>query len=683
MAQPVVWSRRLDPAVWLPPLLLLGWALWCLWPNLDHPAMFGWDEPAHQLATRGFHASGLPLIYGAPLVPRPKTAWWNAHVFLHKPPLPFAMGALLMWIVGITPLALRLVSLASAFVTALGLYFFGRRVVGSLLAATLASAFLCLPFTYLLVQGYQFGDVTDCSLLAFVTLSMWVLAVALEQESERDSERLVAAAGALCGCAYLCKSVLALMPLGAIGALASLGAVSLAPRLRLRLVLVFAAAAVAVALPWNLYSALRWPELYRWEAHHTLGFLTDTTRYWVRPIDGVFTEVNQLEFAPWPVAIFPVAGLWLLWAALTRRSATLWLLCLWLWGEWIPLSLALVKVPAHAWAAAPAALLAVGLLIHDSFERPWLAGAGLGALGAGVALRAGLGSALVVAAIGFGVALLSPKGRRAFRRLGWVTAAAAICVGLLGSSVALRLMRLRFGAQAVDAYGDELGRTLARTLPANAVLFVSTRDPPYSLSTHSLMFYSGLTAYPANEDLIQLARLEGRHPYLVSSIAQPFQRVEAAPASAWLQAFDLDAPQVSPMELPRDVTLADRQLGALALLGLSVAHGDSDRDRYVFYVRSTADMEMRLIGVSFTLTDGSVVDAKLTVQRELEQPLIAVANGPGAAGEEAMSAASLSATPIEWISDPKAGNWYTLAIAGPPRSRLRGLTLLGADLPLP
>src|SRR5208282_2985961 len=101
----------------------------------------------------------------------------------------------------------------------------------------LAAAFLCLPFGYLLVQGYQFGDVTDCSLLAFVTLSMWALAVALE----RDSSRLAALAGGLCGCAYLCKSVLALVPLGAIGALGVLSLSGLGPRVRIRLVLVFAA----------------------------------------------------------------------------------------------------------------------------------------------------------------------------------------------------------------------------------------------------------------------------------------------------------------------------------------------------------------------------------------------------------------------------------------------------------
>ena len=690
-------------AVWIVPPLLLLWALLWLWPNLGHPGMFGWDEPAHQLATRGFHDTGLPVIYRAPLLAQPKAAWWNAHVFLHKPPLPFALGALMMWLVGVTPLALRLVSLASAVATAVGLFFFGRRVVGSVLAAILAAAFLCLPFGYLLVQGYQFGDVTDCSLLAFVTLSMWALAVAIE----RGSSRLAALAGALCGCAYLCKSVLALVPLGAVGALGLLSAAGLGPRVRMRLVFSFGVTAVAVALPWNLYSALRWPELYRWEAHHTLGFLSDTTRYWVRPFDGVFNEVNQLELGPWPVAIFPLAGLWLLWTAVRGRDANRWLLCLWLWGEWLPLSFVLVKVPAHAWAAAPAALLAVGLLIRDSFERPWLAGAGLGALGTGLALgltpalstvrgvvpgalvetatqgglAEGLALALCGGALGVAIARLLP-GRGARRLLACSAAGMALLVGVVGAPELLAGNRLRFRDLAVEASGDELGRALALTLPQNAVLFVSARDAPYSLGTHSLMFYSGLGAYPADEELIQWARLQGLHPYLASTVDQLFERVAAAPASARLQAFDLDAPRVVPAEPPAGMVLAHRQFGALELLGLAVARGDLDRDRYVFYVRSPADMERRLLAVSFTLDDGSVEHANLAPRGKLNQPPLR-GNGASPEAGDVGRDDSLPGPPIEWTTDPKTNSWYTLALAGPPRSRLRKLELLGAELPLP
>ncbi|HUB07365.1 MAG TPA: glycosyltransferase family 39 protein [Myxococcales bacterium] len=686
--------RPLGRAALVLPALLAA-ALLADAPDLGHPAISGSDEVVHQLATLGIRETGTPMVYRAPLVEAPLHAWWNAHVFLHKPPLPFALGALLMRLVGETPLALRLVALASAFAAAAGLFLFGRRIVEPTLAALLALAFLALPFGWVLVQGYEFGDVTDCGLLGFLALSMWLLAVAVG----RDSTRLSAAAGAVCGCAYLSKSALALMPLGAAGSLFVLGLLGLAPRLRFSLVAAFALAAVAVALPWNLYSAIEWPRLYRWEAGHTAGFLYDTSRYWSRPIDGVFNEVNQTELGPWPPAIFPLAGLWLLWAAMKRRTAELWLLCLWLWGEWIPLSLAVVKVPAHAWGAAPAALLAVGLVLRDALDRPWLAGAAVGALTTGVALKAapwlsivrravpaflpqtasqpglaeGLAAALALGALAAAGGWLLRRNRWAARLPGWAALTAAGWVGLVAAPAALQLRRLSLRNAAVESDGDDLGPILDAALPASAVLLSTVEDTPYRMGSHALMFYSRRTTYPATPNLLAAARRSGLHPYLVSNLAQPYERVEA-PASSWLQAYDLDAPRAEPATMPTAVTPVNRILGVLDVLGVAVARGDADRDRYVFYVRSAAPLGIRRIDVAFWLDDGSVEHTTLVDRPELEG--LPAALDPRASQAPAAGLAA-------WVTDPTASAWIAEAVPGPPRARLRRLQVLGTDLPLP
>jgi 4-amino-4-deoxy-L-arabinose transferase-like glycosyltransferase len=681
-------------AAWF-PLFLLALTLVQFWPNLDHPSLGRDDEVIHQVVTRQFHDTGVPMVFAEPLVPYPIEKWEQAHIFLHKPPLPFALGALLMSILGVTPLALRLVSLAAAFAASVGLYLFGRRVIGSLLAAFLAAAFLCLPFGFTLVQGYQWGDVTDCSLLGFVTLSIWLLSIAVE----RDSTRFAAAAGALLGCAYLCKSALALVPLGVAGGLAVLGQIGLAPRIRIRLVLVFAAAAIVVALPWNLYQAIRWPELYWFEAKHTLGFLWQKTRPWARPIDAVFNEINELELTPWPVAVFPIAGLWLLWVTAKRRTADLWILCLWLWGEWIPLSLTLVKVPAHTWAAAPAALLAVGALLCDAFERPWLACVGLGALGTSLApnllktlsifrkavppgllkqtatrpgLAEGIVLALILGAIGVGLTRLFARKPGALRFLGGITLAVAAWIGLVQSAQAMRQVQEANRDAAVDSYGDVLGRVLDRALPDNAVLFLSTRDSKCCVGREALMFYSGRAAYPAQEKLVELAEANGLHPYLVSGLAQPFQRVEGVPAGAWLQAYDLDAPQVVPdAALPEGAIPADATIGSAHVLGVATAHGDSDRDRYVFFLRQSGDFFAPL-DVSFTLDDGSVEHEPIAQRRALDWPISAKSKRPTPPNAER-----------SWLTDPSATNWYTLSVPGPLRSRLKSLRLSDAGLLFP
>src|SRR5215472_14993970 len=146
---------------WL--LVIMAAGLMRLAPGLAHPSIASWDESAHQAVTRGIRDTGLPVIYKDPLLPIAPSDWLNAGVFLHKPILPFWLGALLMRITGVTPLALRIVSLCASLLAACVLFLLARRSLGRLLALVLAVAYLTLPFHWRLVQGYQFGDVTDCS----------------------------------------------------------------------------------------------------------------------------------------------------------------------------------------------------------------------------------------------------------------------------------------------------------------------------------------------------------------------------------------------------------------------------------------------------------------------------------------------------------------------------------------
>ncbi|WP_223644203.1 hypothetical protein [Corallococcus sp. EGB] len=117
---------------------LVVWGLAQLAPQLGHPAIFNWDEAIHQAAARGTHDTFFtPHIYKDPLYPSDIRHGWAAHVWMHKPTGPFWFGVLMMYVVGVTPLALRLASLCGH---------------------------LALPFGWQLVQGRFFGDVTDCTL---------------------------------------------------------------------------------------------------------------------------------------------------------------------------------------------------------------------------------------------------------------------------------------------------------------------------------------------------------------------------------------------------------------------------------------------------------------------------------------------------------------------------------------
>jgi len=665
-------------SAWFPVVLLALAFLW-LWPNLAHPSITSWDEGAHQAVARGIFDTGVPTILPTPLEPVDIYDWMRAEIFLHKPPLPFFLGALLMRLIGITPLALRLISFVSALVTAFGIYAFGRRLVGAWPAALVSIAFLALPFGLTLVQGYQFGDVTDCSLLALSVLSLCVLAAAIE----RDSLRLALVAGALCGLAFLCKSFLALTPLGIVGGLALLGARGLGPRIRLALVLGFVAAAIVVAAPWSLYSALRWPEVFKVEARHVFGFVNDTHRPFSRPFVAIFDPVLSLELAPWPVMLFVVAGFWLIWAALERRDLRTWLLCLWLWGEMIPLALVRVKVPAHAWGAVAAALLALALLLRDSRTRPWLSSAAIATFGTALAVRLTAGlfirhvgkhylpqatarlgviEGLILAALGgllaWGLARrVDPAAKWIAKSLWGVELGLALWVAVFDSPLRLEAERTQRANQNVDCYSDEVGRALDRLVPERSVLFYppGATDPPCCYEQQSLIFYSGRMVYLGTPHLLALASEEGYHRYLVSGAAQSYQPVAGIPVASWLRAYDLDVHLPAPAPPPSDLTPIDVHSGSLHFFGMAAGPGDSRRDRYVFYAETDALFSltpMEPVDILFSLAGDAKERAQLDKRHMVDAPDFSRA-------------------------------WFTFTLAGPPRGDLTGLQLDGIHLPLP
>jgi hypothetical protein len=201
------------------------------------------------------------------------------------------------------------------------------------------------------------------------------------------------------------------------------------------------------------------------------------------------------------------------------------------------------------------------------------------------------------------------------------------------------------------------------------------------------MFYSGIGAYGAKEDWVRLARLEGFHPYLVSGIAQPFERVLSVPGNSWLQAYDLDAPQVTPAPQPEDVTPRNQRIGAVDVLGLAVTHADAIRDRYIFYLRSQSLPSQA--NVTFYLDDKSQEHQTIARRRALDWPLSSSSKKLHAPRKMLRDDGEEEPPPppkvpsVDWITDPGVASWYTLEVAGPPRARVERLQFLGSDVPLP
>ena len=662
--------ERIGPR-WIDAALLVivaGIGLCLLAPGLAHPSIHNWDEAAHQAATRGTLASFFrPHIYAQRIYPTAPDNWMAATVFLHKPTGPFWFGALMMRLLGITPLALRLGSLFGGLAGAAAIYALARRLAGRALAFGAAVAFLALPFGYQLTHGYLFGDVTDCTLAGWVATAMFLLVRA----AEKDDARWAALAGAATGVGYLCKTALALAPAGVALALALLGAAKLTRTFRWRCLGAFALALVVVAVPWNAYTAWAYPGVYAAEAHHTLAhlFSAQAGRQWVRPWDGLINEINALELGPIPVALTLLALLWGIVRSVRRRERAMIALTLWVGASWLVLSVATVKVPATAWGAVPGVLALLAVLLADAARRPALAGACLGAAAAplGVAglpaiaawahhlpaffsqtrTRPELFVGAVLAAAGAAGVWLCGRGVRRFSiHPSWGVAA---MLTLAATGVVQIVRAQKATARSLSRDADvapmrEVGLALDRALPAQSMIFLGLdRDPPCCFELQDLMFWSGRMAFRHAPDLATAAA-HHLHPYLVSVAAEPYQPI-AVPGYAAARAYDLAKPAPSPA-LPPGVTTLHVQGRNFEVLGYASGQRSADRDVWAFYLRARAPFR---VPVAFETDPG--------VERTLLEP-----------------SRTLSA-PQRWLGRP----WFVVTVLGPHRAQVKHLRVNGTQ----
>lgn len=666
-------------------LVLLGIALFglaTLGPELAHPGIQDWDESAHQTAARGTLATPLtPHVMPAPIWPQPHSEWMEATVWLHKPTGPFWLGALFLKLLGITPLALRLVSLLGMLAAALAASWLAGRMAGEPSPEPLAGmALVSLPFTWQLVQGHLFGDVTDCSLAGAVALAM----VALVAGIEREEERLVWLAGALTGAAYLCKTALGLTPLGVAAVLCASRRLGWSAGPTLRGLLGMAGLAALVGLPWNLWSAHAWPEAYAHEAKVTLDHLSGHgVEQWVRPWDALFNEVASAELAPWPPALAVVAVLICLHGALRSRRTAALATVLWVVATAVVLSGARAKVPGTAWGAIAGMLACVGAAFAQARLSP-VAALALGAAAAsgtvlGLVPRLGqlarllpasfeqsraqpvLLVGLVLAALGALVGLLitlmrrrtpsSSPQRGPMDLLLWgLSLAVAVGLPLRAQRAVAEEMRPR----SREAPARELAAAI-ESLPADAVLLATLgNDPDHHFVLQDLLFWGGRTTHrrPADEKALARIAETGRPAFQVSLASEPFEPVAGVPACAAYRLFDLSKPVVrpagEPTPLPEGAVAAPAGRGRLR--GAASCPLDGEVDRWALFLAGRPSEGRG--EVAFLDAAGNAIPLRVELKPE-----------PGAIGTD--------------------NGWFVLGLLGPHRAQVASIVFGDERLPLP
>lgn len=675
LAEPRPDVPRLERADWICLAVLGVLGLLFLAPGLAHPHIHNWDEAFHQAATRGTYDTFFaPHLYRIQVYEAPLRHWWLSGIWLHKPTGAFWLGALMMHVVGSEPLALRMVSLISELVAAGCVFLLARPLVGRIPSFLATASFLLLPFGWIVVQGHFVGDATDATVTVFVALSVLLMLYGIE----RQHWKWFALAGVALGWGYLCKSFLALTPLGVIGVLWLTGRLGWTKAFKLKWAALYFGAAVAMAAPWNVYAALKWPEVWKRAFLHTIGFLSPESGEDVgsgaRPRDAIFNEINQIVLEPIPQAFALLAGVWLLVVAIRRKDFWSGGVALWLWASWVVHSLANVKGHGHLWNVVPAWFVASALVMRDVWRVRELAAAsavamtlplwlerfpGLASIrgvvpGWFVQTRSvpGLAEGVVLMAAAAGLAALTrlvpkvPKGAV----VGGLAAAASVAFVWSHGVRAYQQKHFREAERPwrLASYSKEAGQAVAKVLPKDSLIFLDIDVEAFSgFEQLSMMVWSGhMTYLHAPEP--DRAHRHGLHPYLMSPAAEPFTSIPV-PAGAWMRIYDLDAPAAPPAP-PPDMTPLSATEGSLTLLGVGTAEIDGSHDRWAFYIRPEGIPSGVLM--TLELADGT----KFSQQIEPEASLRARHRLAGTA-------------------------WFVMPMVGPRRSQVKSVQL-GTSAPV-
>jgi 4-amino-4-deoxy-L-arabinose transferase-like glycosyltransferase len=608
-------EKRLTRFDLIPIVAILAWGLVRLAPDIAHESIWGFDESFHQVVTR--HVYDHPMtptlsddpVHGATDL----TDYWQARVWLIKPPGAFWFGALMMALVGKVPLAFRIGGLLSQLLAGVTLYAFASKATKRLWAFLASVAYLSLPAGWVLTQARFVGDELDLMLCGCLCLAMLCLFMSVA----RDSVRWAALAGMATGAGFLVKVVLALTPIGVAGSLWVLSRVGFCRGPRLKSVAVLVAAAIAVAAPWNVYAARKWPAVYAAANSDILAHVLPSvaqfkTSQWRRPADAVFNELNQSSYEPMPQAFVLLAGIALLVRAIRRREVAVVVAALWLWATWLGHSLVAVKMHSHLWNSLVAGFIGMAVLLDDVWTSAPL---GLATIAASTTpfwmahfpalgrLRtlppkvleqtrsvAGLveGMTLVVAVAALGWLLQFLLQRRGWAFPRWVPAAFGVVAGtwaMVWKTVSKQsevAVHARAGNNIV--HSREVGQALAALTPKQSIVMLDCElGPPDQIEFHNLMFWSDRVVNGGRDpkDYPQA----GFHPYLVSPSSEPFTPLPV-PADAWLRAYDMTAPAPEAQPLPPGVQPLDVRVGNLRVLGVARGRSDGHFDHYAFYVHS-------------------------------------------------------------------------------------------------
>jgi len=244
-------------------IILVGFICLLFIGNLD-PFLHEWDERFHALvASHMMNDPFRPTLYTNPIFSYKIEDWCCNHIWLHKQPLFLWFMSISMKFFGTTIFALRLPSILLSSILPLFVFDIAHRWTANRRFACIAASFMAFSFySILLSSGTFHTDHNDAQFCVFVTGNIW----AWIRYVDRPTTKRAILIGLFCGLAILIKWLVALLIFGVWFVIKFN---KLWNQRSQRMDFIWSIlTCVIIALPWQIYSAIRFPAEWKRAMDH-------------------------------------------------------------------------------------------------------------------------------------------------------------------------------------------------------------------------------------------------------------------------------------------------------------------------------------------------------------------------------------------------------------------------------